>query len=206
MWNKNNFLLWQGGLISALGDMVYQIGLGFWVLALTGSSAAMGGVMAAGVLPRALSGPFAGVIVDRLNRKYLIIGTDLIRGIMVLIVAIAAFTDHLKIPLIIITAVIIGLGDAIFRPAVMSSIPSITNKEYLVQINSAFAMNQTGAGIIGNALGGVLFTTLGAPLLFLINGISYLLSAFSEAFISIPKVQQKNEDFHFFWLTESSEE
>ena len=198
MWNKNNVLLWQGQLVSSLGDMVYRIGLGFWVLAYTGSTAAMGIVIAAGVLPRGVVGLFAGVWVDRWKRKRIIVFMDLARGLAVLFVAVAAFGGWLNIPIIISVAILVGLCDSFFDPAVSSIIPSITDKEHLVRINSAFSMNRSGTEIIGNVLGGVLFTFLGAPLLFLFNGISYLLSAFSETFITVPPVKHEVEEFDFW--------
>ncbi len=191
-------LLWQGQLVSAVGDMVYQVALGFWVLAFTGSTAVMGLVIAAGFIPRALISPFAGVLVDRANRKLLLVLMDFIRGVAVLIVALAAFGGWLNVPIIVTAAVIIGLCAAFFDPSVTSTIPSIAKREHLVQVNSLFAINQTGAGIIGNALGGILFAALGAPVLFLINGVSYLVSSFTELFMSIPAVVQQEKDFRFF--------
>ncbi|MFR3559072.1 MAG: MFS transporter [Paraclostridium sordellii] len=71
LWNKNFTLLWQGQLVSCLGDAFYSIALGFWVLDKTGSSAIMGILMAAVSIPRVIIGPFAGVIVDRFDRKNL---------------------------------------------------------------------------------------------------------------------------------------
>lgn len=73
LWNKNFTLLWQGQLVSCLGDAFYSIALGFWVLDKTGSSAIMGILMAAVSIPRVIIGPFAGVIVDRFDRKKLIL-------------------------------------------------------------------------------------------------------------------------------------
>lgn len=198
MWNRNVVLLWQGQLVSAVGDMVYQVALGFWVLGYTGSTAVMGIVMAAGFIPRSLLSPFAGVLVDRMNRKWLLVTMDFIRGLAVVVVTVAAFGGWLTIPVIIAAAIVIGLCAAFFDPTVSSTIPSISSKEHLVQVNSLFAVNQTGAGIVGNAMGGVLFAALGAPLLFLFNGVSYLISAFSELFISVPPVEQEAGEFHFF--------
>jgi len=68
LWNRNFLLLWQGQLVSSLGDTVYAIALGFWILAVTGSTALMGTLMAASTLPRVLVGPLAGVVVDRRDR------------------------------------------------------------------------------------------------------------------------------------------
>lgn len=66
------YLLLQGEFISVMGDMIYEIGRGFWVLAFTGSTVIMGTLMDISVLPSVLLSPFAGVIVDRSNRKKLI--------------------------------------------------------------------------------------------------------------------------------------
>ena len=59
IWNLNYLLLWQGQLVSALGDAMYAIALGFWVLEKTGSTAMMGTLMAASTLPRVVISPFA---------------------------------------------------------------------------------------------------------------------------------------------------
>ena len=72
LWNRGFLLLWQGQLVSSLGDVIYEIALGFWILAVTGSTAMMGSLMAASALPRILVAPFAGVLVDRSERKWLL--------------------------------------------------------------------------------------------------------------------------------------
>ena len=73
LWNINYLLLWLGQAISALGDVVYAIALGFWILKVTGSTALMGTLMAVSALPRVIVSPFAGVVVDRSDRKWLLI-------------------------------------------------------------------------------------------------------------------------------------
>ena len=77
LWNLNFFLLWQGQFVSAIGDVVYEIALGFWILAVTGSTVIMGTLMAASTIPRVLLAPLAGVIVDRKDRKGLLILMDI---------------------------------------------------------------------------------------------------------------------------------
>jgi DHA3 family macrolide efflux protein-like MFS transporter len=73
--------------------------------------------------------------------------------------------------------VVIGICGAFFTPAVSSVIPDITGKSKVVQANSVFSMLQARGNIAGNSAGSVLFQALGAPLLFLFNGLSYLFSA-----------------------------
>lgn len=110
LWNRAFVLLWQGQLVSSLGNVVYEIALGFWILATTGSTALMGTLMAASTLPRILVGPLGGVVVDRNDRKWLLVATDAIRGIFVVLVGIAAFAGVLHVWMVFVAGIIMGLG------------------------------------------------------------------------------------------------
>jgi MFS transporter, DHA3 family, macrolide efflux protein len=77
-------------------------------------------------------------------------------------------------------------------------VPDIVPKEKLVQANSAYSLIYTGSGIVGNSAGGILFQFLGAPLMFLVNGISYLVSAATLLFVRIPPIVSQRERQHFF--------
>ncbi len=188
LWTKNFLLLWQGQLVSSVGDVVYEIALGFWILGATGSTALMGTLMAASVLPRVLFGPFAGTIVDRSDRKWLMVVMDAVRGTAVVLVGIAAVAGVLQIWMVFAAGMLIGLGASIFNPAIYSALPDIVDRERLVQGNSFFQMIRAGSGILGNGLGGALFAILGAPVMFLVNGFSYLFSAVTELFVRVPRV------------------
>ena len=85
--NKNFFLLWSGKLVSEIGDRFYALALAWWILQKTNSPSIMGFFMAVSVLPGLLLGPFSGALIDRWNRKTIIIMADIIRGIVVVIVA-----------------------------------------------------------------------------------------------------------------------
>ncbi len=198
LWNFNFFLLWQGQFVSAIGDVAYSIALGFWILALTGSTALMGTLMAASSLPRVLISPFAGVIVDRSDRKWLLVVMDLIRGIFVVFIGIASYRGFIEIWMVFVAGVIIGVCGAFFNPAVSSIIPDIVDKRKLVQANSAFSIVQTVSGIIGSSAGGILFKMLGASFMFLFNGLSYIFSAITEIFIEVPKIVHEKARLHFF--------
>ncbi len=197
LWTRSFILLWQGQLVSILGDVVYAIALGFWILAATGSTALMGGLMAASTLPRILVSPVAGVVVDRSDRRRLMIWMDVIRGAAVVAVGIGAIAGFLQVWMVFAAGIIIGLCGAFFSPAVSSVIPDITGKTKVVQANSVFGMLGYGGNIVGNSVGGVLFQVLGAPLLFLFNGISYLFSAGSLLFARFPPVVHAQKEMHF---------
>jgi DHA3 family macrolide efflux protein-like MFS transporter len=198
LWNLNFFLLWEGKLVSIMGDIAYEIALGFWILAVTGSTALMGTLMAATLLPRVLISPFAGVWVDRSDRKWLIVFMDLIRGVFIALVGVAAIIGIIQIWMVFAAGIILGLCGAFFGTAVGSSIPDIVPKTHIVKANSAFSLVSTGTGIVGNSASGFLYQLLGAPLMFLFNGISYIISGFSEIFVKIPRIRHKKEEFRFF--------
>ncbi len=198
LWNRNFVLLWQGQLVSALGDIMYAIALGFWILQVTGSTALMGSLMAATTLPRILVAPFAGVVVDRSNRKRLLVAMDVMRGIAVVLIGVAALTHHIHVWMAFAAGIVIGLGGAFFSPGVHSILPAIVPREKLIQANSAYSLIYTGSGMLGNSAGGVLYQILGAPLMFLFNGLSYLVSSVTLLFMHIPALPRPNVERHFF--------
>jgi len=197
LWNLNFILLWQGQLVSSFGDSVYDIALGFWILAKTGSTAVMGILMAMSVLPRVLLSPFAGVLADRLDKKWLMVITDGIRGITITSIGFAAILGNAEVWMVMVGGVILGICGSLFNPAVQSALPIIISKEHLVKGNSAISLASTGVDIVGKSMGGFLFQVLGAPILFLVNGISYIVSAISELFIRIPRVTSESRSVNF---------
>jgi MFS family permease len=190
LWGKSFLLLWQGQLVSALGDVIYEIALGFWILATTGSTGLMGTLMAASAIPRVLVSPFAGVWVDRSDRKRLLVAMDVMRGVVVTLVGVAAAIGAIQLWMVFAAGVVIGLGGAFFSPSVGSVIPDIVERDNVIRANSFFSMIQTGSSILGNSAGGFLYAAIGAPFMFLANGISYLVSAFSMLFLRIPRVRR----------------
>jgi MFS transporter, DHA3 family, macrolide efflux protein len=198
VWNRDFLILWQGQLVSFFGDVVYAIALGFWILQTTGSTALMGALLAATSLPRVLASPFAGVLVDRTDRKRLLIAMDLVRGMAVVLVALAGLAGVLRIWMVFAAGVLIGLGGAFFSPAVTSVLPEIVPREKLVQANASYSLISTGSSFLGNSAGGFLFQLLGAPVLFLVNGLSYLVSSATLLFVRIPKHPPVSGERHFF--------
>lgn len=197
-WNLNFILLWQGQLVSNFGDSVYDIALGFWILAKTGSTGLMGMLMATAVIPRVFLSPIAGTFVDRHNRKKILIVTDIIRGVIISFVGVAALSSFIQIWMVLLGGIVLGICGSFFNPAVQSSIPDIVPKNKLIKANSAFSLASTGVNIIGKSAGGFLFNFLGAPLMFLINGLSYLFSACSELFLVIPNKKNDIKKVNFF--------
>ncbi|MBW2277412.1 MAG: MFS transporter [Deltaproteobacteria bacterium] len=193
VWNRSFALLWQGQLVSSAGDVAYQIALGFWLLAETGSTALMGSVMAAVLVPRIVLAPLLGVIIDRVNRKLLLVLADGLSGVSVLLVGSAALFGVLEVWMVLVAGVVVGAASAVFNPTVHSVLPDLVPSRGIVRANAALSTVYSGSGAVGNLAGGVVFSIVGAPLLFLANGVSFLLSALSELFIRVPAVRRDDE-------------
>ncbi len=194
VWNRNFVLLWQGQLVSTIGTVAFNIALGFWVLRATGSSAVMGSVMATAALFQVVGGPIGGALADRWSRKRIIVITDLASGAAIIAGAGLLYAGRLEIWMVFVGAALLGLVAAVFQPAVRASIPDLVPEKELDKGNSAFGIIQQLSGIIGNTLGGALYTWLGAPLLFLINGITFVASSISEAFMRLPTPPRPGEE------------
>lgn len=180
LWNKNFILLIQGQLISILGDTVYDMALRFWILVKTGSIVLMGVIMATAVLPKIFISPFAGTFIDRHDRRKILIITDVISGITILLIGIAIIIGVIEIWMVIIAGIIVGTCDCFFNPTINSSIPDVVPKSKLIKANSAFSSISTVNDMAGFAFGGFLIQIVGTPILFVLNGVSFLFSATCE--------------------------
>lgn len=191
LWNKNFILLVQGRFVSLFGSVLFSVALGFWVLDRTGSGTLMGTIIAASSLPRILISPFAGPLIDRWRKSRILVAADLINGIMVLAATTVIYMDLLEVWMVFIVAVVSGIVSAFFSPASSAIVPELVPAEKITNANSVNSMVNSVSEILATPFGGFLYAAFGAPLLFLIDGVSYILSAISEMFIKTSKKAEK---------------
>ena len=184
--NRNFKLLLGGQLVSQVGDKFHMIALAFWVLHTTGSSGKMGAVLAASVIPVVILGLFSGAIIDRYSRKWVIVVTDVIRGVILLIFAWLMATGQMNFHIILVLQVILSINTAFFNPAVPAMMPQIVDKDQLGRANAVHQSVNSFATIGGAALGGIAVSILGYAWIFILNGISFLISAGFESLIKVP--------------------
>jgi DHA3 family macrolide efflux protein-like MFS transporter len=197
LFNKNFVLLWQGQFVSQIGNQAYAIAMMFWIKHATGSASLMGLLMMLSMLPAVILGPLGGTLADRYSRRKIIIFTDFANGLAVLSLAALYFimpeSTNLIILWLFFVSIFVGLMGAFFRPAISAAIPDLVPTDKVAAANS---LNQSSFQIstfIGQGSGGILFRLLGAPVLFLIDSITYLISALSESFIEIPQTTKPAE-------------
>lgn len=183
LWNKNFILLLQGQMVSSFGDSVYLIALSFFVLQMTKSTAFVGMIMGLTAIPKIFVSPIAGVVIDNYDKKKIIIIADFVRGVNILLIALLVTKEYLPIWALAVVAVIDGICASFFNPSVESIMPELVDKDQLIRANAVYSGVVSGASILGQSVGGILYRILGAPLLFVINGVSFVFSAFTEGFI-----------------------
>lgn len=171
--NRNFLALWAGQLISTIGDRFnYMALLALVLYKLGGSATDVGKIMIAAVIPTIVFSPVAGVYVDRVNRKNLMIVADILRGALVLIIP---FTTGLN--QIYVLTFFISLLSRFFVPARTSIIPMLLEKKQLLSANSLIQSTQLFATIVGPALGAGLVALIGYKLVFFFDSFSFFVSA-----------------------------
>ncbi len=191
LWNKDFILLLQGKAVSTLGDVIYSVAIGYWVYQKTGSSALMGIMSSISLFISMLLSPFCGSIVDKCNRKWLIVGIDAFQGIIMLTVGVLAYINALSVPIVLIAALLAAFCGVFYSPAASTIMLDIIPRDDMVRGQSASSGVSSLIDLVGSAFGGAMVAFLGVPLVVLINGISNLYSAISESLVRVPITVQQ---------------
>lgn len=184
LFEKNFVLFALGRLVSLVGSGIQMVAIPLYILDLTGSGAAMGIFTLLGMIPRLLAAPFAGVIGDRWNRKKIMVWTDFLRGILILYLALLAFSNSLNLITLFVVQAIVSVFDGFFSAATGAMLPDIVQKDNLRKANSVLGSVNSFSMVIGPILGGIIYGVFGIALVFLFNGISFIVSSISELFIT----------------------
>ena len=193
---KNFLFLVIGSAASTLGSEMQSFILSLYVLGITGSGTKFASVLALSIVPKIILGPFAGVFADRFDRKKMMVGLDLISGIIVGIFAIIySINDGLSMPYIYVLVILLSLISLLFAPVDMSILPSVVKKEDLPEANSInFGVART-ASLIAPIVGAALYGIFGLFIILIANSISFILAAISESFITVPKNTKSDDKF-----------
>lgn len=173
--NRNFRFLWFGQVVSQLGDWFNTVAIFALLFELTGSATAVAFMMVLQVLPVAIVGPAAGVIVDRFDRRRIMIAADIIRGTAVLGLVFVKSPDSVWFAYVV-TAVMVS-ASGFFEPARSATVPTIVPRDRLVAANAISTGTWSAMLAVGASLGGLVAATLGRDAAFIINAGSFFLSA-----------------------------
>lgn len=191
LWNKDYILMLQGSAVSMLGDVIYSVAIGYWVYQATQSSALMGIMSSISMLVTMFLSPFCGSIVDKCNRKWVIVGIDLVQGVLMISVGVLAYLNALSVPIVLLAALLAAFGSVFYSPAVSTIMLDIIPKDDMVRGQSIYSGASSMIELVGSAFGGAMVAFFGVPIIIVINGISNLYSAMTELLVRVPRTVQE---------------
>lgn len=178
-------LLFGGQGLSALGNGFQTVALAVAIVRDGGGPGELGLIMASGIVARLVCTLFGGVWADRLQPRSIMIGSDLVRVATVSLAAVLFAVGHPSLWLLcLISAVTTGAG-AVFGPAMIALKPMVTPPERRAQANATYSLVQTGASVVGPALGGLVVAVFGAPVGFAVNAASFAASVVTVALVRV---------------------
>ena len=195
LWRHQDFLkLWSAQTTSVFGSELASLAYPLTaIIVLQATTFQIGFLQASGMAAAALVGLFAGVIADRVRRKPLLITADLGRALLASSIPLAAFFGVLRIEQLYLVAFFSGALSILSMVAGAAFLPSLLEKEQLVEGNSKFGTTESAAMIAGPSLSGALVQILTAPIAIVIDAVSFFVSALFVWRIRAPEVLIEKE-------------
>jgi predicted MFS family arabinose efflux permease len=190
--NRNFRLLWFGQIVSQLGDWFNLVALYGLLFELTGSATAVASRMVVQMLPQALVSPSAGVIVDRFDRRQIMIAADLVRGVVILGLLFVRTPSMVWIAYAVIAVVVATQG--FFEPARSALVPALVEREELVAANAISTGTWSAMLAIGASLGGGVAVLFGRNAAFILNSLSFFASAAFLYRMRVPARAPEHQD------------
>ncbi|MBA3943526.1 MAG: MFS transporter [Herpetosiphonaceae bacterium] len=191
LWRHRDFMkLWAGQTVSVFGSLIGGTALPFTaILVLKATPLEMGLLAAAGLAPGFAAGLFAGVWVDRLRRRPILIAADLGRALLLATIPLAAFMHQLHITQLYSVAFLNSILTIFFDVAYQSYLPTLVGREEVIAGNSKLSASASVAEFSGFGIAGWLIQIFTAPIAVLIDAISFLVSATTVGLIRTPEAR-----------------
>jgi MFS family permease len=176
--------LWWGQIVSQLGDWFNAIALYSLLYELTGSATSVALLMVLQFLPASVITPFAGVVIDRFDRRKIMIAADVVRGVVILGLLLVRTPGTVWIAYVVIAVAVSATG--FFEPAKSSTLPSIVAREDLVTANALSTGTWSVMLAVGASIGGLVSAAFGRDTTFVLNALSFFVSAMFVAKTRVP--------------------
>src|SRR5512142_2451030 len=186
--NRNFSLMWSGQLVSTMGSALTSLAASIYVFRMTNSALSVGLMLMATAAPSLVVGLFAGVFVDRYDRKKIMIAADLLRAVLVVLIPILVPFSVAWLYVVVILTSAIG---QFFDPAYESVLPEVASDEELAAANSLIAISSFGSTAIGFAASGLIASAADISWAFYLDAFSF---AFSGFCIFLMRIQHISAD------------
>lgn len=194
-WKRTFTIIWTGQALSLLSSSIVQFAIIWWITIETGSASSLAMASIAGIVPQIILGPFIGVWVDRLDRKKIMIISDLSISLFTLALGVLFYFDVVAIWHIYILLAARSVGSAFHYPSMQASVPLLAPESQLTRIAGINQTLYSIANIAGPAIGAVCCALLPMQTIVLIDVAGAVWACSTLAFVTIPKappVEQHN--------------
>lgn len=196
-WQKNIIFFLSGQFLSGITSMVVQYAIIWYLTEKTGSATVLSFATLLGMLPMVLLSPFVGPFVDRLNKKKLLIVTDLIVALFALILSlVGTFAQEFPLWLVFVSLFIRSVAQTFQMPTIQSILPTMVPETELTRVNGQLGMVSSANMIIAPALGAYLFAVIPMNFLILLDVLGAVLGISLLLKVTIPKIKTQGEDVH----------
>lgn len=186
-------LVWIGQIVSVLASAMSQFGLTIWMFQKTESATALGLMQVFFITPFLLISPIAGVLVDRHNRKLMMMVSDVVAGIATILILIFQWQGILEFWHLYFASVIYGLGMAFQWPAYSAAISTMVPKEQYARANGMMSLVEAGPGVIAPLLAGALLPLIGLTGILLFDVVTFLFAVGVLMIVHIPQPPRTEE-------------
>jgi MFS family permease len=178
-------LLWLGRVSSQVGDAIVPLALTFAVLSIDRSGAALGAVLASLMITRVVFTLAGGVLADRLSRRTVMLGCDIVRCAVHAFTATMLLTHHMTLPLFIVTEAVFGTASAFFNPAADGLLPQTISPAKLQSANALLGLSRNTMNVFGPMISAVVLAFSSPGYIFAIDAASFAASAFFLAQLDV---------------------
>jgi MFS family permease len=186
-------LVWLGQIISVLATNMSAFALTIWVFQKTGSATSLGLMQVFFITPFLLITPFAGVLVDRHNRKSMMMVSDLVAGVATISILFLQFLGVLDVWHLYVAAIFQGLGNAFQWPAYSATISTMVPKEQYGRANGMMSLVDMGPGVLAPMLAGAMLPLIDLTGILTLDVSTFLLAILILSFIHIPQPARTEE-------------
>jgi Major Facilitator Superfamily. len=197
-WAASFFTIAIGQTVSLIGSAAVQFALIWWIASETGSPMNLAFSTIFAFLPQFVLGPFAGVWIDRLKRKTIIIAADLFLGFVAVVFAVFFLTGTPPFWSVYIVLFIRAVGSVFHTPAIQSAIPMLVPPEHLIKANSWSQFMQSGAFMLGPVVGALMLGVFPIWVILLSDLVGAVVASLTVAAVKIPDPPRAQSTPHFF--------
>jgi len=180
-------IIWIGQIVSVLASSMSHFGLTIFMYQQTESATALGLMQVFFITPFLIISPFAGVMVDRYNRKLMMMVSDLTAAIATAVIFVLILTGQLEFWYLYFAAALNGIGNAFQWPAYSAAITTMIPKEQLGRVNGMMSLMEAGPGVLAPVLAGALLPVIGLRGLLMVDLITFAFAVGTLMFVFIPQ-------------------